>query len=320
MKQDNIFESVKQELKQNLPKLTQLFQCSKQKGNRLYFDAPQFDSFYLDTNTLLGIDHRTGKGFDIFGLHQYLYQSPSKYQSLLKIVTELNLNIDLNRFKSSCSNKNKKSNDPYQKMLSLFERSRKLAGTMSEEYLIARGIKKDLTNEEWLRHSDEGWVRNQTDDGFDKYPMFVQAITNYPEQKIISLQKTFLEYEDKEAIKANIGNPRRFQFGCSAKGGSVKVGKKFERSGSLIICEGVETGLTIAEATNEPVWCVCSANNMWNIDLPGVEDVSLIKVATDLDKTSEVNAAALSRRLIKQGYETLIYNTLRVDEDENLPF
>jgi hypothetical protein len=91
-------------------------------------------------------------------------------------------------------------------------------------------------------------------------------------------------------------DPARKTYG-SLRGATVRLGPAGER---LIICEGVETGLSLAQACPElPVWCALGASNLAKVELP--VSVKEITIAADADRAGEEAAKAAASKFLREG-------------------
>jgi phage/plasmid primase-like uncharacterized protein len=96
-------------------------------------------------------------------------------------------------------------------------------------------------------------------------------------------------------------DPVRKTYGVLC-GATVRLGAVRER---LIICEGVETGLSLAQACPElPVWCALGALNLTQVELPAC--VKEITIAADADRAGEDAARAAANKFLREGREVRI--------------
>ena len=79
-------------------------------------------------------------------------------------------------------------------------------------------------------------------------------------------------------------------------GGAVRLAKA---NGRLAVSEGIETGLSILQATGIPTWAALSATNMAAVILPpGIRDVIL---GPDGDEAGATGARQAARRFVDEG-------------------
>jgi hypothetical protein len=85
---------------------------------------------------------------------------------------------------------------------------------------------------------------------------------------------------------------------------------------TLVLCEGVETGLSIAQACPElPVWCALSATNLLHVAIP--PSVNTVILAADADPAGGAGAQAAAYRLMRQGRTVRIAPSGRPGQDFN---
>jgi hypothetical protein len=128
-----------------------------------------------------------------------------------------------------------------------------------------------------------------------KFPAMVAVVQNI-DGEIMGLHRTYLDpiTNNKADIK-----PNKMMLG-NISGGAVKLsGALFA---PLIVCEGIETGLSILEAVNYPVWALLSAANFENVIPPPITQISSIIIAADNDDAGTKAAEKLATKLALQGY------------------
>ncbi len=67
----------------------------------------------------------------------------------------------------------------------------------------------------------------------------------------------------------------------------------------LVLSEGIETGLSVQQATGLPVWATLSTSGLRAVILPPATTV--VTIAADGDEAGEVAAQAAARRFIAEG-------------------
>ena len=91
-------------------------------------------------------------------------------------------------------------------------------------------------------------------------------------------------------------DPGRKIFG-QLGGGSVRLAPASEK---LVLCEGVETGLFIAQSCAElPVWRALSATNLSHVAIP--PSVREVIIAADADTAGESAAHLAADRFLREG-------------------
>jgi putative DNA primase/helicase len=174
----------------------------------------------------------------------------------------------------------------------LWDDSRSIAGTIAETYLrTARGITLPLPRclrfLPLLQHREYGWP----------FPCLAAGIQG-PDGSFAGLSMTWLSADGSD--KAPV-EPVRKVFGV-LRGGAVRLGAAGE---SLVLCEGVETGLSIAQACLElPVWSALSASNLPHVEIP--ESVRCVIIAADADERGEQAAQATAEKFLHEGLHVKI--------------
>lgn len=108
---------------------------------------------------------------------------------------------------------------------------------------------------------------------------------------IVAIHRTFL---DDDGNKTNL-EPAKAALG-PIKGGAVRLAVAGE---ALVFCEGIETGLSVLQATGLSVWAALGTSNLINIELPDV--AREIIIAADGDKAGERAAKKAAQRFVREG-------------------
>ena len=164
-------------------------------------------------------------------------------------------------------------------------------------YLQSRGITKQLPYSiqyaELAHPSDKGSI----------YDVMLGVVTNWSSDHAIALHRTYL---DRHGNKAAV-DPNKMMLG-SINGAGVWLGQKRDKYDSIVICEGIETGLSIRqilESDNTIVVAILSATNMKNILLPPVDAVKKVVIAPDND-----DAGLNAMQNLGQQLQALSYNVV----------
>ncbi len=172
-----------------------------------------------------------------------------------------------------------------QQALEIWRRCVPAPGTLVEKYLRARGITipapRSLRYLAAAKHQPTGLI----------LPAMVAGVQG-PDGRVVAVHRTFLSRNG--TAKASVSEPR-MSLGPVA-GGAVHLAKA---NGRLAVSEGIETGLSVLQATGIPTWAALSATNMVNVILPpGIRDVIL---APDGDEAGEMGAQQAARRFVQEG-------------------
>jgi len=164
----------------------------------------------------------------------------------------------------------------------LWGESRPLRGSKAETYLRERGLWVPPDADTELRYLPNAWHSPR-----NRFPAMVARV-RLADGSFAGIHLTFVAPNGKG--KAPV-DPAKKMLG-PVRGGAVRLGPVAR---SIIVCEGIETGLAIANATGKSVWCALSAGGIAALELPPeVEDVT---IAADndannvgLDATNKVAA------------------------------
>ena len=79
-------------------------------------------------------------------------------------------------------------------------------------------------------------------------------------------------------------------------GGAVRLAPAMPE---LLLCEGIETGLSLRQATGKTVWACMSTSGLKSVILP--PEVETVIIAADGDEPGEKAAQEAARRFIAEG-------------------
>ncbi len=169
--------------------------------------------------------------------------------------------------------------------LEIWRRCVPAPGTLVETYLHARGITipipPSLRYFAAAKHKPTGLI----------LPAMVAGVQG-PDGRVVAVHRTFLSRNG--TAKASVSEPR-MSLGPVA-GGAVHLAKV---NGRLAVSEGIETGLSVLQATGIPTWAALSAPNMANVILP--PDIRDVILGPDGDEAGATHARQAARRLVDEG-------------------
>jgi putative DNA primase/helicase len=184
----------------------------------------------------------------------------------------------------------------------LWERTRPASGTVVEQYLRNRCILESpppaIRHIPLLHHREYGWP----------FPCLAAGLQDVT-RSFTGVSITWLAADGSD--KAPVGEPARKVFGVLG-GSAVRLAAPTD---ALVICEGVETGLAIQQATKLPVWSALSASNLPRVEVPTC--VNKVIIAADGDEAGELAALAAAKRLLSEGREVRIARPGRAGADFN---
>lgn len=177
------------------------------------------------------------------------------------------------------------ANRKAEQALAIWKAAGPIHGTAAETYLRGRGITRELPRT--LRYQSECWHST------GKRPAMIAAVQGTGRACV---HRTYLRPDGNG--KAEI-EPNKMMLGA-ASGGAVRLA---EAEGPLVVCEGIETGLSLASGLlRKPatVWAALSAPGMKSLILPAVS--GRLTIATDGDKAGRDAGQALADRAYAAGW------------------
>lgn len=165
--------------------------------------------------------------------------------------------------------------------------ARPIRGTIGETYLRGRGIIADLPDT--LRFHPECWHP-----AGKRWPAMVALVEGAPR---LAIHRTYLRPDGLG--KAEV-EPAKAMLGAVA-GGAVRL---TSGSDKLVVCEGIETGLSLASGLLHgpaSIWAALSTSGMKALTLP--EIAGRLTVATDGDDAGKDAGRALAVRATNAGWK-----------------
>ena len=167
--------------------------------------------------------------------------------------------------------------------------ARPLVDTPADVYFRERGLKPgpdgwpaSLRYHAGLRHGPTGLL----------LPALVAAVTIWPDRNVVGLHRTFLRVDGKD--KAPVSSNKMMIGKCA--GGAVRLAPA---DPELVLSEGLETALSVQQATGKAVWACLSTSGLKSVILP--PEVETVTIAADADEPGEEAAQAAARRFIAEG-------------------
>lgn len=154
----------------------------------------------------------------------------------------------------------------------IYREALELHGTAAAAYLLSRGLRPtdawDRLRASVLYYPKRGHC-----------PTLTAPIDDL-EGSVVGVHRTYLQ---PNGAKLDVPNPR-MTLG-SLRGGAIRLGTAADR---LIICEGLEDGLTLYQELNVPVWVAGGAGFMRQMILP--QTIRSLIIAADNDAAGELAA------------------------------
>ncbi len=191
-----------------------------------------------------------------------------------------------------------------------------LADTPADVYLRERGLKP----------GPDGWPPSMRYHPALKHgptrlllPAMLGAVAIWPGDEVVGIHRTFLRADGR--AKAPVSGNKMMLGKCA--GGAVRLAPA---GPELVLSEGIETGLSVQQATGLPVWATLSTSGLRAVILPA--ETTVITIAADGDEAGEVAAQAAARRFIAEGRTVKIarppqgmdFNDLLLKPENVIPF
>ncbi len=154
--------------------------------------------------------------------------------------------------------------------LDIWNKSQLAAGTPVESYLRNRGINIPVPAS--IRYNP---AVNYTQSGLI-LPCMVAAI-QAPDRSITAIHRTYIRGDGQG--KAGVAQ-QKMMLG-SVSGGAVRLAYAGRK---MVVGEGLETCLSVQEATGLPTWAVLSASNFLGLALPALPLAAEVVIAADNDE------------------------------------
>ena len=168
--------------------------------------------------------------------------------------------------------------------LSVWHAGLPTAGTLAEVYLRGRGITLQIPStlrfHGGLKHTPTGTF----------WPALLALITVGESSEPIGISRTYLRRDGSG--KAPI-QPAKMMLG-RALGGAVQLSPADR---TLLVGEGLETSMSVMQASGVPVWAALSASGLRSVQIPSrIENLTIL---ADGDEAGETAAQALARRVLR---------------------
>jgi DNA primase len=169
------------------------------------------------------------------------------------------------------------------------EQTRPARGTVVEDYLSARGVTIPLPHT--IRYAPR--LRHPSGEIFEAMISAAQDI----EGRLVAIHRTYLY----GAAKANV-RPNKMTLG-PIRGAAVRLAIDAAEE-SVVLCEGLESGLSFQQATGDPVWVALGTSNLSAMELPS--EVRTVVIAADSDAAGRRAAREAADIFMRQGRRVLI--------------
>jgi len=167
-----------------------------------------------------------------------------------------------------------------------------IKGTAAQFYLRQRGL---WIHDLWDVFFHPDLYESETQ---QTLPAMISLVRQLDGQ-VSGLHRTYLT---NAGCKASIASPKKMLGRCV--GGAVRLG---EPEGTLALCEGIETGLSIAQSCpNLAVWATLSTSGLKAVQIPSCVSEVLIFADHDVSGAGQGAAEEKAEQLFHQGYHVCI--------------
>jgi hypothetical protein len=164
----------------------------------------------------------------------------------------------------------------------------RLAGTAAEKYLHDRGVNITAASLRFHPHLASTEIREI------QFPALVAGI-QAPDGSFAGIQATWIAADGAGKVPAFLGVTPRKIFGHRAAG-AVRLAPA---TSTLCLAEGIETGLSVLQATGIPTWATLGTSGLKSIKLPPM--VRDVVIAADADAPGIAAANFARRRFMLEG-------------------
>jgi putative DNA primase/helicase len=186
-----------------------------------------------------------------------------------------------------------RKSDSVEAALEIWDRSKPAEGTLVEAYLRARGYHGPIPAS--LRYV----TGKHAADGQFHPVMVAAAVRIDKDPPIVGVHRTFLK--ENGSGKALLV-PDKMTLG-KIKGAGIPLAAPGPK---LAVSEGIETGLSVQQATGIPTWAALSAGGLTTLVLPEV--VKEVFIAADSDDVGQDRAQSAAWRWFREGRRVHLIN------------
>ncbi|MEN2786074.1 CHC2 zinc finger domain-containing protein [Sphingomonas qilianensis] len=161
-----------------------------------------------------------------------------------------------------------------------------IKGTPAEVYLRWRGITIDLPHTLRFAHLPPPKIEGNgvlAANGSGLLPTLVAIVTD-PSGELVGLQRTYLTQDGRKAATTDPKGKVKYSLG-NVIGGAIQIGPP---AASMIVCEGLEDGLTLAQGLGRSVWVAAGTSMLPQMVFP--ELVRAVVIGADGDSSGKVAA------------------------------
>ena len=177
--------------------------------------------------------------------------------------------------------------------------ARPIVGTIAETYLRARGLSFQDRAGRVLRFAARR-ARKSPCNGPEYHPALLCALSDVRSSNQCGIVNIFLKPDGSDRLRDNKGKTVTGR----ASGAVVMLSGFDEPTMGLILCEGVETGISLSQQDVRPVWACGPAGTL--AKFPVLGGIEALTIAADADVPGQRAAAELTARWRNAGCEARI--------------
>lgn len=172
----------------------------------------------------------------------------------------------------------------------IWRSSQPVKGTLAENYLRSRSI--DIALPESLRFASLRYGSKGRE-----HPCMVAAVGS-ADRKFQGIQRTYLNADGTG--KLDVPKPK-LSLG-RVSGGAIRLAPC---AGSLVICEGIEDGLSLMQGLGQSVWVAAGASMLPAMRFPPM--VKSVRIGGDNDEAGRAAADKAARAFAERGLEARVF-------------
>jgi DNA primase len=188
-----------------------------------------------------------------------------------------------------------------------------IEGTPAAAYLRWRGITIDPPHTLRFAHLPPPNIEGNgvlEANGPGLLPTLVAIITD-PSGVLVGLQRTYLTRDGRKAATTDPKGKVKYSLG-NVIGGSIQIGPP---AASIIVCEGLEDGLTLAQGLGRSVWVAAGTSMLAAMEFPRA--IRSVVIGADGDESGEVAAQKAAAAYAEAGLAVRIMRPARPHKDFN---
>jgi hypothetical protein len=179
-----------------------------------------------------------------------------------------------------------------------WQAGRPITGTIAEAYLAGRGLRFNDVHGTTLRFAEDHARRNPAGE-LERHPALLALLSDVRTGEPCGSINVYLRPDGTDRLR----DPKGKTTWGRAAGSAVMLSPFDDVTMGMVICEGVETGISLLMADLAPVWCCGGAGNL--ASFPVLGGIEALTIAADADEAGQKAGATVARRWRDAGREAL---------------